>query len=610
MRRWLLITLLAFPLLLLLVLAGGLWWLIQADLRPIAERYASEALGREVRASRLEIGWGDPLVVTLRDLRIANASWGTEPDMISLRTLDAAVDLQSIWDGTPIYRHLRTEGLKVVLERDGQGNGNWKFGDGGASSSGSAVIPKSRTQFPTLVDMALKDALITYRTYSGNILRIKLEEVSIAAPDDDTPVMLAAKGAYNDTPLDLSAKTGTFRELRDASFPFPMDFTLSGRTAHIDFTGTMMEPLDFDGVNGRMKLEAQEFDNLVASFGEDIVAPYPLLLGGDLTRQNDHWELDKANGEIASMPFSGMFMLDEGSRGGDDHIAVDLAFKALDLDKLMPPASGDKKTDWRAMALSLPKDAGMTLDAKLAARQLAYRGIRLADFSGRGLMQPDEIKLERIVAGVGGGTIHLDARLQPAHLEADAAAKAIDADRLTQELGAATGELTGRLDAELHLDLTGATLGEGLEKGRGVLVAGMTGGSIREKLIEQASTDLRALFRDEAGSAPLHCLGLRATLAKGKIRLGPLQLQAEGATLEGGGSIDMGTLALDLQVASQRESSGFFALDLPIHVGGTLDSPKAGLADKGAKPGAPPHIDDKALTAGMRDLMGQNACLH
>lgn len=609
MRRWLLITLIAFPLLVLLVLAGGIWWLMQADLRPIAEQYASDALGREVQASRLEIGWGDPLILTLRDLRIANAPWGSEPDMISLRVLDAAVDLQSLWDGTPIYRHLRAEGLKVVLERDEKGNGNWKFGNGGGSGSG--IIPKNRSQFPTLIDMALKDGLVTYRTYSGNILRIKLDEIAITAPDEDTPVMLEAKGAYNKTPLALSAKTGTYRELRDASLPFPTDFTLSGRTARLDFTGTMMEPLDFEGVNGRMKLEAQELDNLAASFGTDIIAPYPLLLAGDLTRQGDHWEINKADGEIAGMNFTGMFALDEGSRGGDDHVAVDLAFTSLDLDKLLPPEKKDeKKTDWRAMALSVPEDAGVTLDAKLVARQLAYGGIKLADFSGRGQLQPNDIKLEKIKAGVGGGTIQLDARLQPGHLVADAGAKAIDADRLAQEWGAPAGDLTGRLDVLLHLDLPGATLGEGLEKGQGVLVAGVNGGSIREKLIEQASTDLRALFRDEAGSAPLHCFGLLAMLSDGMIHLGPLQLQAEGATLEGGGSIDMRTFSLDIRVESQRESSGFFALDLPIQVAGTLDSPKVGLAEKGTQPAAPPRRDDKVLTAGTRDLMGRNACLH
>lgn len=612
LRRWLLITLIALPLVILLVLAAGIWWLMQADLRPLAERYASRALGREVHASRLEIGWGDPLRLTLRDLRIANAPWGSEPDMISLTTLDAVIDLHSLWDGTPIYRHLRAEGLKVVLERDDQGIGNWKFGgDAGAhSDTGPAIIPKNRTQFPTLIHMALTDALITYRTYSGSILRIKLDEVAIAAPDEETPVMLEAKGAYNDTPLALSAKTGTFGELRDAALPFPADFTLSGRTAQIDFTGTMMEPLDFEGVDGRMKLAAQELDNLAASFGADIVAPYPLLLSGDLTRKGDHWELNRAAGEIAAMPFKGALVLDEGRHGGADHVAVDLDFKSLDLDKLLPPAAAEKNTDWRTMALSVPKGAGMTLHAKLAAGQLAYRGVKLADFSGRGQLQPEAITLEEVTGGIGGGTISLSARLQPAHLVADAAAQAIDADRLAQEWGAPAGDLAGQLDAALRLDLSGATLEEGLAQGQGILVAGMTGGSVREKLIEQASTDLRALFRDEAGSAPLHCLGLRATLAGGRIQLSPLRLQAEGATLEGAGSIDTQTLALDLRVESRRESSGFFALDLPIQVGGTLESPKAGLAEKGAKLPATPSRDDTMLTAGMRELMGRNACLH
>lgn len=52
-------------------------WLSNTDLKPILERQASNGLQRRVTIGAFKVGWGDPLAIDFSDLRIANASWGS-----------------------------------------------------------------------------------------------------------------------------------------------------------------------------------------------------------------------------------------------------------------------------------------------------------------------------------------------------------------------------------------------------------------------------------------------------------------------------------------------------------------------------------------------------
>lgn len=600
----------------LLLLAGAIVWLMNADLKPMAEKAASDALGRQVVAETLTIGWGNPLHVELSHLRLANAPWGSEPDMITLESFAADVDPVSLWDGTPVYHHLRATGLKVVLERDKQGVGNWKFGGGGdaGSSGGFALIPKNRTQFPTLLDMGLKDALITYRTYSGNILRIQLDNVDIRSPDDDSPVILKAIGAYNNTALILDAKTQSFRILRDADTPFGTVFTLAGRTAKIDFDGTMMEPLDFEGVDGAIKLDAAKLGNLLASFGAEIDADYPLMVDAHLTRKGDHWELTKAKGHLDDARFAGKLILDEGSKGGPDAISTDLAFDKLDLNRLLPAGQNTTAVDPLAMNLLVPADPGVLLDAKVKTERFIYGGIKLDDAAIDASLKPQEITLRTLSFAYAGGSIKAAMQVTSTKaksiLTADAAVKALDAGRLAQAIGAASGDLTGKLDGALHVEATGATAQQALQSSDGIAILSMTQGSLKRSIIEKASTDLRTLFREKEGSSPIECLVAVVVLKKGVATLAPFRLQAKDATLQGSGTVDLVNRKVDLAAKSERASTGFFALDLPIKVTGTFDNLSAGLGGDAEKKWHPlPGADMGKLPTDIKAVADRNSCL-
>ena len=96
-----------------LIVAGAVLLLVSVDLRPWIEEYGSNSLDRRMTIGTLRIGWGDPLSLELRDFRLANASWGSSPEMVQIESVSAEIDPWSLFGGA-----IRFEKLEVVQAGD------------------------------------------------------------------------------------------------------------------------------------------------------------------------------------------------------------------------------------------------------------------------------------------------------------------------------------------------------------------------------------------------------------------------------------------------------------------------------------------------------------
>lgn len=606
----------------LLAFGGFVIWLRNADLAPIAAREASEALGREVSIGELRIRWDDPLGLEVTDLRVANAAWGSRPDMIRIGRFAALLDLGALWRGELRYERLRILDATIALERDKQGVGNWKFPgmeSGGDGDGGFALVPRNRTQFPTLIDFAGWDGLITYRTRSGNILRIALDEVAIASPAEDTPVRVTATGAYNGVAARVTATTDSFASLREAEVPFAMPFTLTGEETEIAFDGTAMEPLDFEGVRGALALKADSLNEILAALGGPEF-DLPLTARGKLRRDGDRWSMTAAKGKLAKTDFAGNLGLVEGKAGQPDDIALDLDLAPLDLDPILAAAGlepeAGKRGGWQDLPLYPAALNGLKLTADLATPQLSFGATTLRDFALQGRAADGKVTLKTLRFAFGGGSLALAGDLESTGKGAGALslqarlAKA-DIARIARLLGGQGDEIRGRLDGAATLSLQGATFGEAFARARGAALLTLGNGDVARSLIEQVSADLRSIFREKPGRVRVACLLAAMSVKQGIGTLAPLRLETDAATLRGVGTVDLGAQQLDLTLQTERDSTNFFALDLPIRING----PFADLAVNpqiGEESGLPEGGQARALgklPASLRALAEDNACV-
>jgi uncharacterized protein involved in outer membrane biogenesis len=401
------VSILALVGVILAAAVGGLAWLLTADLRPWVEDYASKAIERRVTIGTLKIDWGNPLSLEVTDLKVANAPWGSVPDMISIGSLSALLDPWSISSGVLKFQKLRAVKPVIVLERDKDGTGNWKFAGADPSSPDQfALVPKYRNQFSTLLDFEMKEGMVSYKGVGSYRLQVDLHEVTIQSAGDDQPVKLAADGAYNGTPVKLTAETDSFLVLRDKSHPFGANLSMAAASATVVFKGTVIDPLNFDGVEGPIEIDAKKLGDLLKVFSTDIGINPPLLLAGAFKHGGAHWEITRSKGKIATSAFTGDLVLDEGPRGKPDNVSTTLRFGDLDLNPLLPGGTlGGVPADLNAVSLRIDPNPGTNIDANIDAKQLTHAKTRVADFGVHLKLVSGAATLSRLTLAFAGGKI-------------------------------------------------------------------------------------------------------------------------------------------------------------------------------------------------------------
>jgi uncharacterized protein involved in outer membrane biogenesis len=181
---------------------------VTIDLRPLIEHSATRTLHRQLSLGAFRIGWGAPLSVEIRDLHLANANWGSQPDMLSLASLTADIDIWPLLRGIVRCEKLRIEGPMLLLERDPAGVPNWHFsGSEALSKELSGIVPKGRAHFPILIDLSADKGKFVYRVPGSKDLRLDVDDLTIRSTGDDQPVTLDLRGAYNETSVHLNGTT-------------------------------------------------------------------------------------------------------------------------------------------------------------------------------------------------------------------------------------------------------------------------------------------------------------------------------------------------------------------------------------------------------------------
>ena len=189
--------------------------------------------------------------------------------------------------------------------------------------------------------------------------------------------------------------------------------------------------------------------------------------------------------------------------------------------------------------------------------------------------------LGKLAFGLADGRITLagtdETQGENGHLRLNAALEKASAGKLLAIAGADASMLTGTLLAGATLEMTGITTDDAMRSSRGQAVLSMSAGRMSRQFLQMASIDIRLLFRKGQGATPVTCFLGVASAQNGILTLAPLRLRTNEGTLFGGGQINLFRETLDIHLQSDRNTTNFFALDLPVHLEGTFTNPKPGV---------------------------------
>jgi hypothetical protein len=415
--------------LLVALIAGLLVYLSVADLTWVKQRVetaVSEATGREFRIGgdfQLDV-LPEPSVL-VEDVTLANADWGSEPDMVRVGHFSARVGLWSLLSGPIEVRELRLRDVDVLVETNDQGESNTAMGEPPPEEP-PADKSEASGEVPVIVELAeIRNVRLRSQSPDGEPAEIALEALDIVL-DDDQNMGLTGNGQAIGVPFHLAGTIG------------PVVALQRGADINLDLEGA------FGSLNYRTAgilgdLETLNGTDLSASLASDDVATLLKAL-----------EVDS--------PLSGPLAVDVNVKGADNLVEAITEASAGAVALTATTRLAEDTLDFDATIPALDK-VGAALEIEgLPAADLALKG--------RAVDTGDATRLEGLVARIGdalfnvdgtiprdaGETARLDIRAQAPNLQALRAD--LPAVPLSALLSAALA--TGAAD----LDITELSLGK------------------------------------------------------------------------------------------------------------------------------------------------------
>lgn len=249
-----------------IVLIGGYVFLSTQDysrIKALIETAVSDATGRKLAiAGDLDLSISlNPQLVT-GDVTLANASWGSQPSMLTIGKLKVGVKLLPLIVGDVEINDIQFTDTDVLLETDANGQGNWRFTTPDRSPKGMSIKRLGVKQ------LNLQRLAVTYRngqTQSTEHYTVDTLELNRLSGTDLLSVALT--GNLNGQPATLSGQMGSL--LMSTKFPI----NLTGDVAGLAFKlkgeiGNLLQAEDLD-----LAVQASGTNLATLGAGMDMVIP-------------------------------------------------------------------------------------------------------------------------------------------------------------------------------------------------------------------------------------------------------------------------------------------------------------------------------------------------
>jgi len=171
-----------------------------------AETLVSNLLAREFKIDGpLSLTLGRTIEVSAEGLRLESTEWSNDPQLASVRRIDARIDTWSLISGPILIESLAIDGVRVNLEHNAERENNWAFFEETEDQTEDASSDRLE-RFPVMFnDTSISDAILSYANPDRlTPFRFAVNELTETIDDSDR-ILVRLDGDLNETPLDLEA---------------------------------------------------------------------------------------------------------------------------------------------------------------------------------------------------------------------------------------------------------------------------------------------------------------------------------------------------------------------------------------------------------------------
>lgn len=549
----------------------------------------SAALGRQIRiGGPVTVAWGSTTRITIEDLHIANASWGSGPDLLAAGHAEIDVVPTTLILGPTRVPLVTLDGASLLLETSQQGEKNWQ-------TAAAAPAPKKRGEFPYVQKLTIANShLIFHNGETEARSTLDVSTLDFTAPEIAGSVAIKMDGRFQQLPLKFSANTAALAELRAPEKPYPIKVDGSLAEARFTVEGTVAEPLDFTGLDVRLSLSGRDLHDVTDALG----MPFPELPDfrgtAKLSGGDGDWTLGALTLAVGKSDLEGGLKVD--TRQKVPQVQMNLTSRRLDL--------ADFKGLYGRQPTHAPKPAKLTkpegqvlpetpIDTgKLPAVNIdvSFDGARVTPISGAPIervslglhLKDGDLLLQPLRFQVGHGDVDIKAHFTPFTKEsapkvsAQVDVRHVNLRELLQNTASETWRQTaGVVGGFVRIDSTGASMHEIVGHMTGDAGFFMENGQVSHLLEVLAPIDvLKALGVYISGDkpVPINCAILRLALKDGVAASQTLLVDTQDTVVQGGGGLNFADESLNLTFTPLNKHFTVLSLRAPIDVHGKFSA--------------------------------------
>jgi AsmA family protein len=555
------------------------------------EHPVSGTIGRDIRLAHTEVDWGSwgrPTRLVMDDVHVANAPWGSAPDMFVAKRVEIAFYAKSLILAPTRIPLIALDNAKLLLETSKDGKRNWDFGL-------SSAAPKKRHQFPDLRRLTVTHSELTFQNgETGAHSLLEVAKLDFSERDLQEPVVMVIDGAFQKAPMHLQATIGPIAELRNTEKPYPFKFEGKVDQLRLAADGTVQEPLDVSGVDARLSLEGAKLNELATRLGVPLPELPDVKGTGKLTGGDGHWTMEALTLRTGKSDLEGGIGVD--TTGKVPAIEANLTSSFIDMADFKGLYGG---TPGRSSAPAKPADNSSRVlpDTAIAIHKLPGVNAKLS-FEGSRIQSAGGLPVERIVLGLelrdgelevkplrlhtADGDIDLSLHFTPftgpPHLNANLDIRHIDLHKLLDHpsMPAMLRETAGTAGGFAKIDTTGVSLRQFLGRMSGDAGFFLGNGQISALMEQLAPINVvGALGVYATGDHPvqINCMVSRFDIKQGVATATTFLVDTKDVDIVGKGNANFADETLDLNLTPHNKSFTIVSLRTPVDIGGTFAKP-------------------------------------
>lgn len=549
-----------------------------------------QATGRKLQiGSDLQFAISFIPTVVIEDVKFSNASWGSKPEMLSLKKFEVEVALLPLLSGNIQINRVILLEPDILLETNKKGLANWELASNKTEDT-TSPSSESGTSLPSIVieEVHIENAKIHYKDgVTGQETKVKIENIELKSNGDNNPLSLIMKVAYNEIPIEINGTIGRLKKLIKND-NYPLDLVINVSDANIGLKGIVAQPMDGKGLDVDLSFNVDSLTKLSKLTGNDLPKLGPVNFTGKIVDANGSYSIKTMKLLLGKTDLSG----DITANISGKHPAITADFNSNIIDLIELGGGEDKTTKqeskdrlFSSEPLPIASLRSVNANVTINAKQIKTSSLILEKTKIVVTLKNGNLSIKPLSTLIAGGSLNgnisLNTSGKTAALVTDMTIKGLEPSQIGDLKNKISGVAT---DVTIKVNGNGNSVSQIMAGLNGKFLITSSKGVVKGAGISAANTGLLAMLNPTTKSnaeTQVECVVVNFDIKDGIATTDKgIALATRQMSVVGSGIIDLKTEKLDINIKPHaREGMGLNAGQLAgmVKVGGTLANPKPGV---------------------------------